>query len=79
MMISSISKATSSALVLVECEISRLARQFTSLLVLESPVKKPEKDRGPDLTLTGKDRKICNRYRPLTAVRLTVCTFFISL
>jgi hypothetical protein len=40
--------------------------------VLESPVKRPEKDRGPDLTLTGMDRKSRNRYRPLTAVRLTV-------
>jgi hypothetical protein len=49
-----------------------------SWVVLESPVKRPEKDRGPDLTLTGKDWKFCNRYRPLTAVRLTVYIIFIS-
>jgi hypothetical protein len=47
---------------------------FIPQLVLESPVKKPEKDRRLDLTLTDTDRKCCNRYRLLTAVRLTVYT-----
>jgi hypothetical protein len=45
-------------------------------LVLESPVKRLEKNRGPDLTLTGKDRKSRNRYRLLTAVWLTVYIIF---